>query len=159
LVDDKAASAKYAELFQKISSVLEEQERDAMVESTLGAAAASSLQHVRETSLWYAELLGSAGDVAAVGGSKAELLLHVKETWREKDETDTAAGPESAAVMIRRFQASIFQGDSDVSARVPEATSMLVPGDHFSMLHEPHVSTLALRLCHGLVEAGAGAAV
>ena len=26
-----------------------------------------------------------------------------------------------------------------------------------TMLHEPHVTALALRLCHGLVEAGVGA--
>jgi thioesterase domain-containing protein/acyl carrier protein len=182
LVGDDAASVRYAELFEKVSR-LPESEQDAMVESTLGGAAAASLQHVRETSQWYAELLGSAGANATAAKSNAkrkggliqrkddagaigkvatkEVLLHAAETWRET-ETASAAQPDvpaSAAATIRRFQASIFQEDAEVSARVPEATSVFVPGDHFSMLHEPHVATLALRLCHGLVEAGAGAEV
>jgi len=63
--------------------------------------------------------------------------------------------------MVRKFQASIFQRRDLVERnlredRGHEPVILNSPGGHFTMLQEPHVVAVALRLCHSLVEAEAG---
>jgi len=62
--------------------------------------------------------------------------------------------------MVRQFQAATFEDDGAVADRVAPwcsggvVTSLRIPGTHFTMLHEPHVVTVALRLCRLLDEVG-----
>lgn len=156
-----ADGAKYAELYEKVAS-LPEGQRDAALARALAPGALASLEHVVETSRWYAGLLDSAAcEEAAIQKAPTTrlALLRAAETWLDEEAEGTAeVRPPSAANTVRDFQAAIFQSDSEVAERLPGTKPVRVPGDHFAMLHEPHVASLALRLCHALAEAGAAGA-
>lgn len=128
----------------------------------LGAAAFASLQHVHETSRWYAGLLADASrEVEEVTELRVRKVvwLQAEETWLKE-----AANEDSAAATVRSVEAAIFQRDSVISERLAELGAAAkaaadaprrVPGGHFAMLLAPHVSSTALWLCHALVETGA----
>jgi len=144
--------SKYSDLLQEVSS-LDPAERDAKVRLSLSAAVLTSLEHVHETSKWYSSLLAThtGSDGTHLAGRVA--VIRAAESWRQPP-----AGREGAAeAAVRSFQAATFQSDAEVAERVANVEGllppMLVPGTHFSMLHQPHVVTVALRLCRALDEA------
>jgi thioesterase domain-containing protein len=150
--------ARYAEHIEELMR-LDDTDRDVSVRQLLSPAALTLLEHVHETSLWYAELLikGRAEDVGSPAVQANVLLLQAPETWKEK-----ASSSESAAeVVVRTFQSAIFQNSDDVLQRVSELSipsrmsKVNVPGGHFAMLREPGVVSVALQLCHALVETAA----
>eukprot|EP00928_Gymnodinium_smaydae_P004000 TRINITY_DN11406_c0_g2_i2.p1 TRINITY_DN11406_c0_g2~~TRINITY_DN11406_c0_g2_i2.p1 ORF type:complete len:2568 (+),score=644.11 TRINITY_DN11406_c0_g2_i2:184-7887(+) len=148
---------RYAEQYEAVAKLPDAAAREAELRRTLNAGALASLEHVNQTSQWYASLLGTAQGAsdAAAGepAAKTVVLLRAAETWRE----EAAQGAEGAAATVRDFQANLFQDDATIASRVPEAVTFSVPGGHFAMLQEPHAATVALQLCHALVLAGASA--
>ncbi|CAK0801080.1 unnamed protein product, partial [Prorocentrum cordatum] len=158
--------ARYAEHLEALAGV-DPASHDEALRKALGPAALRALEHVRDTSEWYAGLLdwqSGAGLLDAAGADAEEapplaaagVLLVAEEGWRR----EPAAGEGRAAATVRAVQAATFQEDAEVSQRVAlcfaeEVPSARVPGGHFGMLHEPGVRATALRLCHALVESGA----
>jgi len=140
---------KYAEQYNEVARHENPQARDFALQKALGPAL-PALEHVRDTSRWYASLLGDAREPGPSSTSTKVVLLRAAETWLQLQAEDTG----KAMATVRDFQAKIFQNDADVHERVPEATTVSVPGGHFAMLHEPHVAVTALQLCHAIVEAG-----
>lgn len=144
---------KYIAQLEALSSVEPSGHADS-IRSGLGAAALAALEHVHETFTWYAGLLSSSpGPDAPLQRTDRLLLLKGAETWRRASDANAAQD------IVRDVQSAVFQADSVVALRlsewVPKTTAIRVPGGHFAMLHDPHVATVALRLCHALVEAGA----
>merc|ERR1740138_300510 len=131
---------------------LDASERDAAVRRMLSPAAMSSLDHVHETSQWFAQLLMSSDGEEAQARTLAArvLLLRAEEAWRR----DAVPEEKAAEGVVRSFQAQIFQSDDDVVERMshfcaPESVSTVdVRAGHFAMLREPSVVTIALQLCH-----------
>jgi len=143
--------SKYADLLQDLSQ-LEMAERDAAVRKSLNPSASASLEHVHETSKWYSGLLATHAFGSTTLPAGCVAVLRAAETWHQE-----AAQESIADRTVRTFQAATFQSDAEVAERVAarcavgEALSLMrVPGTHFSMLHEPHVVTTALRLCRAL---------
>jgi len=132
---------------------LEASERDAAVRKMLNPAAMAVLEHVHQTSQWFASLLmkSEAQDRKL---SAQVLLLSAAETWRQEAPAEMSA----AESIVRSFQSQIFQNSDEVWDRVaqlsqPETVSRInVPAGHFDMLREPGVVTIALQFCHCLVE-------
>eukprot|EP00931_Biecheleriopsis_adriatica_P047752 TRINITY_DN27548_c0_g2_i1.p1 TRINITY_DN27548_c0_g2~~TRINITY_DN27548_c0_g2_i1.p1 ORF type:complete len:4734 (-),score=1179.49 TRINITY_DN27548_c0_g2_i1:215-14152(-) len=144
-----AEGKRYAELLEAVSAV-EEKGRDDAVRKALSPGALSSLEHVHETTQWYSALLQSGSAPSPAKGTQV-AILRAGMAWKA-----TARDGESVAEkMVREFQAATFQEDTTVSKRVAASSSsalpaMRIPGTHFSMLHEPHVTKVALRLCSAL---------
>jgi len=143
--------SKYAQALEEISKA-DAADRDAMARKVLSPAVLASLEHVHETTKWYSTLL--SGEMSEGQLQARVTVLRAAETWH------AAAASESVAEkMVREFQAQTFQGDDKVAARVAAwcgakgGSVMKVPGTHFSMLHEPAVVTVALRLCRAVDEA------
>jgi len=132
---------------------LEAPERDDAIKKMLNPAAMASLEHVHETSQWFAGLLKTC-TAQSVRLSAHVSLLTAAETWREEAPADMSA----AENVVRTFQAQIFQESDDVLNRIsqfsnPDAVSRsCVPAGHFAMLREPFVVNIALQLCHCLIE-------
>merc|ERR1712137_1494891 len=107
--------------------------------------------HIHMISQWYTELLHNY--VATLGSEKLAVqcdrvvLLHTKETWREE-----LAKTGQAETMVREFMSAVFQSTDDVTQKIKaiaeedSISTFYVPGSHFSMLHEPNVATLALKM-------------
>jgi len=141
--------ARYADYLEELSE-MELAGRDEALRKMLSPAALASLEHVHQTSQWYSSLLG--GD--SLDGHKLGCpvaVLRAAETWLQE-----LASTGQAAQMVRDFQAATFQTDAEVEERISVLCDgqlpapVLVPGTHFSMLHEPHVVAVALRLCRYL---------
>jgi len=152
-----ADGSRYEDYVEELLQTPEDQ-HPAAVRRLLSPAALVTLEHVHETSQWYAHLLGlfqtRPAEDAPLRASK--LWLSAGETWKHEPALENRA--HAAA---RSFQAATFQSDSEVADRLPawfggdgSPLHVHVPGGHFAMLHEPHVTMLALRLSHALVEAG-----
>jgi thioesterase domain-containing protein len=146
--------ARYAGHLEEVMR-LDVSERDAAIERLFSPAALASLMHVHRTSRWYAELLMTDSDEQSQLAARV-LLLQAREEWHY----EPSAGESAAAGVVRDFQKAIFQASDDVLQRVStfsNAGTMSrsdVSGGHFEMLREPGVVTIALQLCHALVEAG-----
>lgn len=146
--------SRYAEALEEISRAAES-ERDAAARRVLSPTVLASLEHVHETTQWYSTLLSGEGHEAADGHLQARVvLLRATESWHQE-----AASESVAERMVREFQAMTFQSDEQVAERIATwtdpagaVTTMRAPGTHFSMLHEPAVVTVALRLCRALDE-------
>jgi len=149
--------SRYAEQLEELSHI-EEGKRDEAVRKMLPTAFLSSLEHIHETTKWYSALLAgytpdAEGSVSLQGRT---AVLRAAQTWRE-GAVDTGT---KAEAMVRQFQAATFEDDGAVADRVAPwcsggvVTSLRIPGTHFTMLHEPHVVTVALRLCRLLDEVG-----
>jgi thioesterase domain-containing protein len=74
-----ADGSRFTEKVEEISK-LPAEERDAAVKKSMPAAAVALLDHVQETNIWYAELLGKAADAAPMAdasprGPRAMSLL------------------------------------------------------------------------------------
>merc|ERR1719414_2073981 len=116
----------------------------------------TSLEHIHQTSQWYTDLLASVGSEQLALKCDRVVVLHTKETWLE-----SSSNTGQAETMVRDFMTSVFQSTDEVSSKVKAmageaSTSIIaVPGSHFSMLHEPNVATLALKICSKLDDAGA----
>jgi len=137
---------RYAELLENLSSV-DVEARDLAVRKALSSGALSSLEHVHETTQWYSALLQGGNAPSAVPGTKV-AILRAGMAWK----AEVKAGEAMAETMVREFQAATFQEDKEVLERIATSSSSSmpprkIPGTHFSMLHEPHVVTVALRLC------------
>jgi len=149
--------ARYAEALEEISRA-EPAARDDAARRVLSPAVLASLEHVHETTKWYSTLLSGEGSSKTEGQLQARIaVLRAAETWHAAPDSETAAEK-----MVREFQALTFQSDSQVAERVRswcsgsahgEPAPMKVPGTHFTLLHEPSVVTVALRLCRALDEA------
>lgn len=157
LSQSTAEGSWYAERYDEVSRA-DAADRDAALRRLLTPAALTSLEHVHETTLWFAELLAgaSSADHEQPRLAAQVLLVRAAETWlREPAQLE---GRAEAAV--RRVQERLFQADGEVSSRLSAwcgqggHAPVSVPGDHFSLLHEPHAAATALRLCHALVDAG-----
>jgi len=162
LAQSMADGSKYAQHVEELAKV-EAAEHPALLQRLLSPAALATLEHVHETSQWYAGLLGAAsGEPQRGEGIFARTVwLCGAETWRE----EPRPGEGRAEALTRQFEGRVFQGDAEVARRVAACRGgaealppIRVPGGHFAMLHEPHVGKVALRLCHALVEAGAAEA-
>jgi thioesterase domain-containing protein len=145
--------ARYAGYLEELMK-LDASERDAAIERLLSPAALAALTHVHQTSRWYAELLMGGSDDEQSKLSARVLLLQAREEWRDEPSQEES----EAAKVVRAFQRTIFQASGDVLHRVStyisdDMSSSDVPGGHFEMLREPGVVTIALQLCHALVEA------
>mmetsp|Transcript_7467 Transcript_7467/g.13773 ORF Transcript_7467/g.13773 Transcript_7467/m.13773 type:complete len:279 (-) Transcript_7467:64-900(-) len=152
-----ADGSRYADYVEELLQMPED-EHPAAVRRLLSPAALVTLEHVHETSQWYAHLLGlfeaRSKEDAPLRASK--IWLSAGETWMHEPELE-----KRAHAAARSFQAATFQRDSEVADRLgawfggeDAHLHVHVPGGHFAMLHEPHVTTMALRLSHALVEAG-----
>merc|ERR1712032_1059008 len=125
----------------------------------LSSGVMASLEHVHQTSQWYTELLQNyeaslGGDKLAVNCGRL-ITLYTQETWH--DDLPVQAG--EAEKMVHQFMREVFQPREAVVKKLEaigrSVSSVRVPGTHFSMLHEPHVAFLALKMCSRLDEAGA----
>eukprot|EP00933_Yihiella_yeosuensis_P033453 TRINITY_DN27154_c0_g1_i1.p1 TRINITY_DN27154_c0_g1~~TRINITY_DN27154_c0_g1_i1.p1 ORF type:complete len:1548 (+),score=394.66 TRINITY_DN27154_c0_g1_i1:542-4645(+) len=157
-----ADGSRYAQVVQEMSE-LDAETHDDELKKRLGAAALTALEHVHETSRWYAGLLAAAGgeDQGAVSlNAQKVLLLRAPQTWLR----DAKEPLDKASEMVKGVQARVFQNDEEVAtqlsawgevAATAAKASVKVPGDHFAMLHEPHVAVTSLRLCHALAEVDA----
>jgi len=138
--------SRYADYLEELSRV-EPAGRDEALRGMLSPAALASLEHVHQTSQWYSSLLG--GDSLDHHKLVCPIaVVRAAETWLQTD-----LDPKNRAEqMVRDFQAATFQTDTEVKDRLTDLCGdqlqapVLVPGTHFSMLHEPHVVTVALRL-------------
>ncbi|CAE8615450.1 unnamed protein product [Polarella glacialis] len=149
--------SRYAEHLEQLSDK-SGGEREAALRKMLSPGALSSLEHVHETSKWYAGLLGeaSASTTASASVSRHVAVLRAATAWRNGPPDAEEEGV--AETMVREFQAATFQSDEEVSDSIAKCCRAAglspafakVPGTHFTMLHEPHVVTVALRLCHAL---------
>jgi len=162
LSQSAAEGSRYADQLEELAKVDAAQQAEALRQS-LGAAALATLEHVHETSQWYAGLLAAVGQDAS-GDEERKPLQCTQLTWVSASQTwlqEPSPAENRAEATVRTFQAKVFQGDADVAKRLSawcgrEAPAAVrVPGGHFAMLHEPHVVATALRLCHSLAEAGA----
>lgn len=149
---------KYADKLDEIAAAPKDGQ-DAAAKKALSAAVLASIEHVHETSQWYSDLLGADG----ARGSEEPLefgkivTLKAAETWTQEPPADERL----AEKMVREFQGKTFQSDVDVVAHVASwagkkkgATQVMgCPGTHFTMLHEPHALTVAMRLCRAVDEA------
>mmetsp|Transcript_82571 Transcript_82571/g.230244 ORF Transcript_82571/g.230244 Transcript_82571/m.230244 type:complete len:171 (+) Transcript_82571:1-513(+) len=152
-----ADGSTYAKQVEEVEGV-EPAARDAAVRSLLPVAALTALEHVKETTDWYAQLVakeegGKRSGMPALAGHVA--VLRAEETWRTTPASTSSRAEES----VRELQASTFEADDEVIKKVSSwvaAKQPMVarlPGGHFGMLHEPHVAMLARRLCWVLAEA------
>jgi len=149
------AGSRYLEALQEISHA-ESSARDTVARRVLSPDILASLEHVRETTEWYSTLLTGEGSIKRVGCLQARIaVLRAAETWHTAPASETVAEE-----IIRQFQALTFQDNDQVSERIRswcnpqfgEVVPMKVPGTHFSMLHEPNVVAVVLRLCRALDE-------
>jgi len=153
------SGAHYGGILEEVSKLALE-ERAAAMKRRLNPAALASLEHVHETTQWYSELLQGSSIVPAGAEDQQELqvgrvlVLKAAETWTKEPPSGASEG--AADTMVRAFQTKIFQSDGEVAERVASccgtASTSKVSGSHFTMLHEPHVVGVALRLCGALAE-------
>jgi len=159
LSETAAEGSRFSEQFDEVSKA-PAADRDSALRRILNPAAQATLEHVHETSQWFATLLADAGregnERKPVKAKK--LLLRAAETWLRQP----APSESRSKAAVRTTQTAIFQTDGEVVERVAawvgsadSMTTVQVPGGHFAMLHEPHVAVTALRLCHAVVETGA----
>lgn len=155
-----ADGARYASVVEESANA---EDREEAVRRLLGPQVAPVLEHIHETFRWYAGLLASRPDVS-------ETALRARMLWvrAEAESTEAVAALKADSTskeIVQRVQAEIFQGDEAVATHLKsmgaggEAAAkapVLAHGDHFAMLHEPHVAALAMQLCHAIVEAFAG---
>merc|ERR1712032_1235933 len=150
-----ADGRRYAEYCEQLSR-LDASDHASALQRILGPAAAETLEHVHETSQWFAGLLANfAPDFEGMSQLAAPVVwLCAKETWTQDLDTSES----HAEATVRSFQSAVFQSNEQVSKNIArwrageEIKSTYVPGGHFAMLHSPHVTSTALRLCHAIVE-------
>lgn len=125
----------------------------------LGSAAYETLEHVHETSQWFASLLADFSPNSPK--KKKNSKLKARLTWLAAEETwkqEPKQSENRAETIVRTYQSTVFQSNDDVARNAANLSggekikSISVPGGHFAMLHAPHVTTTALQLCHALVE-------
>merc|ERR1712048_1302361 len=112
---------------------------------------AETLEHVHETSKWFAGLIKNFEPRSESAPSKAahKICLRSEETWN----SEPTQAENRAEATVRAFQSAIFQSDAQVAENAgricsgERIKSIYVPGGHFAMLHAPHVTTTALQLC------------
>jgi thioesterase domain-containing protein len=150
--------SKYAEQLESIAP-LNKNDQEATLRTMLSSGMMASLEHIHETSQWYTDLLHAQTATCAIDGlavaCKKVVVMRTQETWLQ---TSVQSG--EAEKMVRDFMGAVFQTDTEVTKRVADIVGdspvpVAVPGTHFSMLHEPHVATLALKMCSKLDDAGA----
>lgn len=159
LVQSSAEGSRYADQLDRALQV-EPSERDACIRKELGSAALAALEHVHETSTWYAGLIASAGSRSEDERpqlSRRPVLLRAAESWRQAPSSSETPAEASS----RQFQVAVFQDNAQVAEHLAmwsghqALKGPLIPGGHFGILQEPHVSKTAMHLCHACVEAGA----
>jgi len=150
--------SRYAEILEELAHV-DIAKRETSMKQLLSSSMMASLEHIHQTSQWYTDLLQNY--VASLGSKQLAVncdrvvMLHAKETWRE-----SADSLGQAEIMVRDFMTAVFQSTDEVSSKVKavageaKCSIAAVPGSHFSMLHEPNVATLALKICSKLDDAG-----
>jgi len=158
---EAGAGARYAEQLDELSRVEASEHRE-ILKKRLGSAALAMLEHVHETSRWYADLLaGAAADAGEACLAARVVLLRAEMAWRR----DPPSSESRAQKIVRTFQADVFQLDDEVTKLAArccggaDPTVARVPGGHFDMLQEPHVVATALRLCHAVADVGVADAV
>jgi len=154
-----ADGTRYAALVEELSK-MEPERREDELQNRLGAGVWGGLEHVRQTSGWYAALLAAAGQETEASSlaSGRVVWLRAAETWL----SEASASDGMAESTIRSVQVAVFQDDKEVAKRLANwgkaasaaaaSAPVRVPGGHYAMLHEPHVAKTALRLCHALAE-------
>lgn len=152
--------SRYAEYLEELARV-DVADQEAAMKQMLSSGMMASLEHVHKTSQWYTELLhnymSSLGGENLIVKCERVVTLHTAETWH----SEPSAQLGRAETMVREFMQAVFQTTDDVTRRVKAITGLAsptivcVPGTHFSMLHEPNVATLALKICSKLDDAGA----
>lgn len=154
-----ADGSRYASVVEESASA---EDREEAVRRLLGPQVAPVLEHIHETFRWYAGLLASARSELSKETALRARMLWVRAAGQA--ERSAEADSTSAKEIVQRVQAEIFQEDEVVAmhlksmgagGEVAAKAPVLARGDHFAMLHEPHVAALAMRLCHAIVEASA----
>lgn len=147
-------ASRYADALQAAASV-GPADREGAVRRLISPAALASLEHVHETTKWYSTLLAGPTNNSRLE-TRRIVVLHTAETWLQP----VRANESVAEKMVREFQTATFQQDQEVTERIAALCgeggpmpAMKLPGSHFTMLHEPAVVTLALRVCRALDEA------
>jgi len=151
--------AGYAELLASLATK-DEAEHRTHLQQALGEAAFKMVEHVHDTSRWYAGLLAGASE-----GSRESCVLSARttaivaeESWKQTPEREET----TAETKARRFQAEVFQDDVVVSSILATMCHeenapyvCRISGSHFALLHEPQVVATALQLCRAVADAGA----
>jgi len=150
-----ADGAIYAKQFEELVK-LPVADRDAAARKMLPAAALGMLEHVKETTAWYGNLLGAKEGGTKPGSKKIAgkvVLLRGEESWLSEGKFS------KAEEVVRDVQSSTFQKNADVASRAAkwvkkplDINVLTAPGGHFGMLRDPDVTSLALRLCRMLDE-------
>jgi thioesterase domain-containing protein/acyl carrier protein len=168
-----ADGSRYTEQLEELAP-LDAAGQQAALRQRLGSAGLAALEHVQETSAWYASLLAGSGSTEARPRLLArKVLLRADQTWCEQDvavpseaaDDRRTSAQKRAEKMVRAYQAAVFQHDEEVAQRAASwcggehVATRRVPGGHFGMLHEPQaVLSTALHLCQELLQAEAAQA-
>lgn len=157
LLSSADGGARYSDMAEEILGH-DRAAQDSALRSRVSPAVLASLEHVHQTSQWYSGLLDAASEAAVDRPLLVarRMLFSAEESWREVPSVESRV-----EMAVREFQAAVFQSNEEVAKQAvvwcggADVPITNVAGAHFTMLHEPHVVSTALRLSHALVEAGA----
>ncbi|CAJ1437568.1 unnamed protein product, partial [Effrenium voratum] len=137
-------ATKYEELLSTLRDT-DPQNRDEAIKKALNPSALASLEHLHETTQWYSSLL-QTGSAPEVPQQTRVAVLRAPMAWKFEPKADEKLGEK----IVRDFQSETFQEDEDAAKRYEASIVAKVPGTHFSMMQEPHVVKVALRICSAI---------
>lgn len=137
---------KYEELLASLKDTATE-DRDQAIRKALNSSALAALEHLHETTQWYSSLLQS-GKVPELSLATKLFRLQANMAWKADPRPDEKMGDQ----IVREFQAQTFQEDDVAEEKMRGGSMMKVPGTHFSMMHEPNATKVALKISAAIAD-------